>query len=670
MFFLHTSNRYEILRAELLAQLAAAPSDPFTAQEVVVSSAGVRRDVTLALARRQGVAAGVNFSFPARWLWQCIARLLPKVAQDSPFAPERACWRIDRILRDVDFVAAAPPLGNYLERADALMRYELAEKIASLFADYIVHRPDYLEAWRRGKRALPLAASSRSRADENWQAALWRRFVAELSVNETHPADDFFAALAAIQSAGGEAAREAGVAAGVQVFCPVTLAPVYLDILLRLSAWTDVHLYFLNPCREYWTELVTARQAARRAGQADYLDTRHPLLADWGRQTQAFAAMMLEYADGRAEETASFLSAEESLPAGQAPTLLARFQDSILDLNLPEAGAWPLDETDRSVEIHVAHSLMRQMEILHDQLRAAFEQDPNLKPSDVLAALPNLEAALPLIEAVFGEAGQGGIPYVITGQKAARENPVARLLLALMELALPPARLPISQVFALLQEPLAMAALNLTTGDLAQVFDALREAGARWGLDDARHSWRDALARLFLGYALPAPEEVEVDSPIFAGILPAGHLAGSRALSLGALWRLIERLERLAALLKRPQTATGWRDIWRDEIAFWMNDISIAPEDRNARRDVLAAIDVLCRDMAAAEGTSIDAAVARAALENALTAAAAGGAPTGCVTFTAFSSLRQLPYRVICLLGLDDGVFPPPEQALEFDLMP
>ncbi|MDR2625194.1 MAG: exodeoxyribonuclease V subunit gamma [Zoogloeaceae bacterium] len=671
MLFLHTSNRYEILRDEVLWQLAAAPPDPFVAQEVIVPSAALQRDVALALARRHGVAAGVNFSFLALWLWRRIARLLPQVAPDSPFAPERACWRIDHILQDAAFLAAAPPLAGYLDRADALMRHELAERIAALFAAYIVYRPDYLEAWRQEKRALPPSAPAAARADEAWQAALWRRFTAELTVGETHPAATFFAALENLRNAGQDAAQMAGIAAGVQVFCPLTLPPVYLDMLLRLAAWTDIHLYLLNPCREYWMELVGAKQQARQElrGQADYLDTRHPLLADWGRQTQACMAMILEYTDGQAEETSRFSSAQEELPAGATPSLLARFQDSILDLTLPETGMWPLAKTDRSVEIHVAHSRMRQMEILHDQLRLAFEEDATLTPSEVLVALPDLEAALPLIEAIFGETGPGGIPYAITGQKATRENPVARLLLALMESTLPPARLPMSQVSALLQEPLAMAALELTADDLAQLSAALQSAGAHWGLGNARHGWRDALARLFLGYALPAPE-TEL-APVFSGILPAGTLAGSRARLLGALWQLIERLERLAALLVHPRTAAGWRALWQEELAFWLDEEKspLAPETQEARGSVLAAIDALCLDMAVTKDARIDPPVACAALEKALSALAAGGVPTGCVTFAALSSLRPLPYRMICLLGLEDGVFPQPGRTMEFDLM-
>ncbi len=43
--------------------------------------------------------------------------------------------------------------------------------------------------------------------------------------------------------------------------------------------------------------------------------------------------------------------------------------------------------------------------------------------------------------------------------------------------------------------------------------------------------------------------------------------------------------------------------------------------------------------------------------------------PWGGVTFSSLTSLRGLPYRVICLLGMDDGMLPSLARADEFDLM-
>ena len=46
-----------------------------------------------------------------------------------------------------------------------------------------------------------------------------------------------------------------------------------------------------------------------------------------------------------------------------------------------------------------------------------------------------------------------------------------------------------------------------------------------------------------------------------------------------------------------------------------------------------------------------------------------GGVPGGAVTFAAMASLRNLPYRVVCAIGLNDGAFPSTQRPNEFDLM-
>lgn len=666
MLHLVTSNRYEILKARLLERLAAAPADPFLTQEVIVPSAAVKRDLQLDMARRYGVAAGVEFPFLAEWLWQRIAQLVP-VAAVSPFAPERAAWRLFRLFQDAELVAAHPRLAGYLAAADPVMALDLARRVAMLFEHYLTYRPDWLEAWRRGQPARLPGAGAREREDEAWQMALWQRFTADLGAASQHPGVAFFAALEALGPAG---AAQAGLPAEAHVFALSTLPPLHLEMLARLARWVDVRLYLINPCADYWYELVADKRQTRLAvaGKAMYLDDRYPLLAAWGSQTQALFSLILERVADASEMHGDFR-------ASGADTLLARFQDSLLNLAAPATGEWPLAPDDRSIEIHVAHSLTRALEILHDQLLDRFETDPTLGPGDVLVALPDLDAAAPLIDAVFGTAGR--LPYTITGQKAVRSNPVARVLLQLLDLAAPPTRLPASQVFAVLQEPLVATALGLDEAALEQLHEALLEAGVRWGLDaagraaaglpgDVRHTWRDALARLLLGYALPSG----ANQP-FAGMAAAGALAGSRARVLGVLWWVLESLEALAAALAEPRPAAAWRDLWQAQLGLWLGDAPGRLDAAEALRDVLAALEALAQAMA--EGgaeTPIPWPAARAGLETALEAQARGGMPAGSITFTALPSLRHLPYRQICLLGLDDGVFPRVDRPLEFDLTP
>ncbi|MDR0234174.1 MAG: exodeoxyribonuclease V subunit gamma, partial [Zoogloeaceae bacterium] len=408
----------------------------------------------------------------------------------------------------------------------------------------------------------------------------------------------------------------------------------------------------------------------------------HPLLADWGRQTQTLFTTLLE--NDAIVETGHFQP-----NAGES--LLIRLQNSILDNAPPVAGAWTLPESDRSVEIHAAHSLFRQLEILRDQLLARIKADPHLRMSEIVVLLPDLEAAAPWIDAVFGRA-EPRIPYVITGFAPARKNAVARLLLALMNLAAPESRLPASEVFAFLREPLSAALLDLSGSEAETLCSALKAAGARWGMDrgregadgkplEARHTWRDALARLFLGYALPAPTEHPGETPAepFLGLLPSGNLAGSRARILGSVWLLLERLESLQKVLLRPLSADGWRALWQHTLDEWLDDGKVAglPDMMTefALRQTLAAIHALCDNMAAAsegqeDALPIPAPVALAALEKALQTDASGAKPSGALTFASLAALRPLPYRMVCALGLEDGAFPRRDQTPEFDLMP
>ena len=146
--------------------------------------------------------------------------------------------------------------------------------------------------------------------------------------------------------------------------------------------------------------------------------TRHEvgnrLLAAWGRQTQSHIDLLVEAGGEGMQDDAHF----QPNPAG---TLLAQVQNAILDLREVEPGSIALTEADRSIEVHVCHSLTRELEVLHDHLLGLFATGDGLRPcSDVLVVTPDLEAAAPMIEAVFGTAPPDRrIPFTITGRRAA-----------------------------------------------------------------------------------------------------------------------------------------------------------------------------------------------------------------------------------------------------------
>ncbi|ANQ87018.1 DNA helicase [Azoarcus olearius] len=678
MFSIVFSNRYECLQAMLLERLAAERPGPFGKRHVVVPSSALRRDVELAVAEHEGVCANVEFSYLAQWLWTQIGHVV-EVPARSPFAPALLAWRVHALLDPAapagDWVAAHPRLAHYLAGADARMRFELAERIARVFDHYLTYRPHWLESWARGERARLGEATEAERADEAWQAALWRHIRDGLALRQEHPAALFLRRVAGMDE---RALAAAGLPQTVHVFGLPALPPLYLAILRELARVVDVRLYALNPCREFWFEIVDPRRLSWLAArQADmFHETGNRLLAAWGQQTQAHIGLLFE-GEREVVEEALF----EPHPGRH---LLARLHNAILDMEELEPGSVALAANDRSIELHVCHSRTRELEVLHDRLldlmKAAAKRGEPLRPDEIVVLTPDLDATAPLIEAVFGTAPAARrIPWRITGLGGTQENPVAAALDRL--LALVAGRLPASAVFDLLQQPVVAARFGLGEGDLETIHDWMRAAGIRWGLDAEHaaaaggvpvqacggHTLDAGLDRLFLGWAAG---DAATAAP-FAGFIGAGAAEGNAALALGRLWRYVDTLRALRADLQRPQQAAGWRRALDSALTRLVGD---EPEWAEALREVREAIVALTQAMAAAatddgDAPAIPLAVVHPALIAQLDDPARGGVPGGTVTFSALSSLRGLPYRVVCVVGLDQGLFPGSDRPAEFDLM-
>ena len=671
MLSLRFANRLETLADLLAAQIGRPGDSVFLQDEVVIPSAALRRLLTLYLARRHGICAGVRFSYLARWLWQQIAAVVPGVAAQSPFEADLLAWRIHAAFGDAVWVQPHARLAAYLGQADPAMRFELATNVATVFAQYLTYRPDWLATWAQGGAVtLGAAADAGAREDERWQAALWRRLLDEIGLAERHPAARFVATL---DASGAQMVEQGRLPTAVHVFALPDIPPMHLALLQALGTCVDVQVYALNPCREFWFDVVDRRRLAwlaahARAGAAEataHLETGHRLLAGWGRQTQARMSQLVEATGDAVLDDAQFVE-----PAGAS--LLARLQRSILDLAEPGPGTLPLAPDDRSIEVHVCHSRTRELEVLHDRLLALFAQPEAPAPHEVLVVTPDLEATAPLVDAVFGTAPkERHIPYTVTGRARSRANPVARVLLELLALAT--SRFAASEVVGLLRQPLVARRFGLGDDDLERVHGWLGAAGVHWAFDAAhrgrlglpatgRHSFADGLERLFLGYALPTGAAEPFD-----GLLPAGDPEGADAQALGALWRFVDELGTLRARAAQAQRAADWVDLLGQALETFAAPTGDELDDLREVQAVLQALGERIDEAGVLQPLPLE--VVRSALAQALDDPTLGGVPSGAVTFASIGSMRNLPFRVVCAIGLDDGVFPGGTRPAEFDLM-
>ncbi|MDQ3228476.1 MAG: exodeoxyribonuclease V subunit gamma, partial [Pseudomonadota bacterium] len=436
-----------------------------------------------------------------------------------------------------------------------------------------------------------------------------------------------------------------------------------------------LHFYLPTPTRKYWGDLRTLGERLQAEETSDDMlvsstlfnstifSSDNPLLQAWGAAGRDFMAVLGGY---------DVVHPSGEIPAYAEPHgagLLQQLQRDLLDRNPVPRTPWrnDVDTGDASLQFHSCHTRQREIEVLHDQLRALFEDpsfDPPLQPREVAVLAPDIDLYAPAIAAVFG--GTRGatefIPYAIADNSPLAAEPLADVFLRL--LALPLSRFGLHETLDLLSTP----ALAEHTGlDLA-TFDTLRatlaSAGARWGLDaahraqhDAPHddgyTWQFALERLLLGAATG-------DDAMLGDIAPWPALEGSALDAFDLLLRRVRLLQRHAHELAQPATPQAWGERLLGLLESAMPTRPSEEADQNTLARLRTAIAEFRNAADAADYTrEIAPEIVRAHFRSVL-AEADTRAPllSGGTSFGRMVPMRLLPFRVICVLGVNDGDYP------------
>lgn len=657
--------RLDRLAERLADELAAAPlDDPLASEIVIVPHPGMGRWLQQFLARRWGIATLLDTPSPARFAWDLLRRLDGALPDQSGYEREPLSWRIHALLPRLARQPGCAPIAAYLDADDPLKGYELALRLATIIEQYLVYRPAWLERWQRGDTIGGGAVA----AHEGWQAPLWRAL--REAIGEPSRAELIAAAIGRVRAPRGVA--RAALPPRVAVLGVSTLPPLYLEFLAALGTRVPVSWYHVNPSAHYWGNIVLPRERARqlellaRQGIAEpdaHLESGHPLLAAWGKLGRDFLELY-----GQAHPIYN----DEAVAGAADGSLLDWIKASLGELDAQR----PPPALDHSLRVHACASRLREVEVLHDALLACFERDPTLTPRDIVVMTPRLTEYAPLVEAVFGSAPDAlHIPYTLADRTAAQSHPLLRALQRL--LALPQSRLTASEVLDLLAVPAIARRLRLGGDDEARVARWLHALRVRWGLDGAdreragaapyhEYAWRPALDALVMGYACAPGDE------LIAGVLPYAEIEGQTGAAAGALTRFVERLDHWRERLARPRPARDWQLAIDALLGELFDEARADAAEIEARRLAYAAVadwvDAVRRGGAEAE--RLDAAVMRAAVGERLETPERRQRllSTG-VTVCAMVPMRNVPFRVVCLLGMDDGEFPRREPAASFNLM-
>ena len=312
--------------------------------------------------------------------------------------------------------------------------------------------------------------------------------------------------------------------------------------------------------------------------------------------------------------------------------------------------------------------------MLYDHLLDWFARDPKLAPRDVLVMTPDIETYAPFIQAVFDspEESSKRIPFSVADRGICSASQVVDAFLNL--LSLPATRLEATSVLRILETEAVRVKFGLAESDLDIIRVWVRGTNIRWGQDAkqreslglpglAENTWQQGMERLFAGYAMAGKGE-----RMFQGVLPYDDVEGGSAEVLGHFAEYLKRLFDLVAKLRERRTIGEWEGVLLGALeAFFQPDESQVPETlliRSTLRELASkAAEAGCVE-------PVDLAVILESLNQLLAEDRFGsGFITGGVTFCALKPMRSIPFKVICLIGMNDGAFPRTDRHLSFDLM-
>jgi len=662
---IHRAERSDAL-ATALAELLATPLENIFAEEIVaVPARGVERWLTQQLSHRlgrrpgrdDGICAGVRFPSPTALLNEVING--PDRHTD-PWAPDALVWPLLEVLDECAGQAWCQTLGRHLGIGAAPdeqqhrkgRRYAVARRLAGLFDSYAGNRSGMLADWARQEdtdgfgRLLP--------GDLAWQAQLWR--LVRDRIDGLDPVERRLQAAAHLR----QHPEATDLPERLSLFGATRLPHSQLDLLSALAVHRNVHLWLPHPSPALWTTIGDGQPNFLRRDDQTVTLARHPLVASLGRDSRELQLTLntVEHAD------------LHHSPATRPNTLLGQLQNNIRDDRPPGSGRVRLVRTDSSVQVHACHGPARQVDVLREVLVGLLADDPTLEPRDVLVMCPDIEVYAPLIAAAFGLADV--VPETkahpahrlrvrLADRALTQTNPLLATVARLLDLA--DGRVSASEVLDLASWPPVRRRFGFDDDDLDLLSRWVAQSGVRWGLD-AEHrapfglqrfpqnTWRIGLDRILLGVAM-----ADEDQNRLGLALPLDDVGSGDVDLAGRLAELLNRLQRALDSLTGSRPLRHWLDCLTEAV----ESLTAVPtvdgwQQTEVRREL--------NDVAEAAGHRVSSTLLTLPDIRALLKGRLGGRPTranfrtGTLTVCTMVPMRSVPHRVVCLLGLDDGVYP------------
>ncbi len=680
---LYFSNQVEQLAQRLSKQIGdqLIGQDPLRPVEIIIPNTSLAKWLQISQARQRRVAMNVQYHYLETGLWHLLANLDNDADSIEPLDRHQVALRLMAILHTADLdQPLLRPLRPYLGEGDNgaptadydLRLWQLSRRLAWLFREYEYHRSDMIAYW--------LQPQSQDDPLTQCQRHLYRAAIGDRAPTADQPLGmtlHGYADRVLKRAAKVPPPREP--LTSVHCFGLSQLSAFHLRLFEHLQRWFAIHIYTLNPCEAFWEDVPTPaeRRSLERRGLVitspdethDPPIIGHPLLAAWGKSGRDHIRMLCQLTDYNFE-------AAYQEPA--ADTVLHRLQRQMLTMTPAEETTHPARlPQDRSLQMMGCPGCLREVESVHQSIIHNLESDPHLKPTDVAVLVTQMEPYLPCLELTFNRVPQS-FTYNLVDAKADTQSAYGRALLDL--LALTEGDFGRREVFGLIQNPCLMQRFGIASDHLRIWADWVAALGIFHSYQSppksptepagGSFSWLQGLRRLRLAriFAATDPGRNHV-----ANLLPYSDIHTADDELLQRFCQVVELLHEAARTLQTSAGAAWWQSM----LTSLCERLFAIPPDYPGERHMR---DVLYESLAEMTRThqlgphlpaaDLSPAMVKACLADRLATINGGRGEylTDGVTVAQLQPMRPIPFKIVYVLGLQEGIFPGRTESASLDL--
>ena len=721
-FILYQSNSLEKLSARFCDEVASKPLPPTETEHILVQSIGMGRWLALALSDSLGCWGNSKYIYPnvlADMIFSAALTgnhelsdrhfdtstssvqrelsdrqgLLPGFydtneyneknntkqnlfsgySREGIISKDEIQWRVFSLLPSLARNPLYAPLSGYASHTDERVRFQIAGKIADSFDQYTISRYRMIAEWNKGKNDL-VAGNKREalNGDDAWQSDLWR------IIRTQSGKSDRAELLSNLESVDISKVDREKLPKRLSVFGVSTLFSYHLELLAWLSSIIDVRIFVLAPADGYFGDIVSPKRRIRSGIKKETLASIdesdksgwNPLLASLGGLSIDFQNQLASFVNDDGTLDSDRIEPDEK-------TILGSVQHDVLYNVKPESPRI-VRADDESISIHSTFGDRRECEALREFIIKCFERNKDLQPRDILVMATDIDRFAPHIEAVFSrpvELRNGSlstIPYSIADRALRRVGTLSDMLRRIIEIQ--SQNFSASAVYDIISYQALRDTFNIDDDLLARIRRLITDAAIHNGRNELdrkdqydfayrEFSWEYGIDRLLAGYALRQNGET-----LFEGIAPVEGSEGAGADALEILLSVYRKLADLSLSVSAPHSVDEWCEIIIGAVDLFFEE----NDDNSWEFDSLRrGIETLKHGSQSARfelniscGVFLDALFAR--IDD---SSRQYGFLNGRITFCATLPMRSIPFRVIALIGMNEGIFPRSNNAPGFDLI-